>query len=153
MWSSVQTIKDRQWISALTSGRERQHGRVGQADDLQSYRQAAGAPREGYRNCRLAATSFRPTSRSPRVRLDPRTGFFNLLDYVVGHDAGRVLIPMIVAGQIVGGVIDGIGDALYSEIAYDENGQFLTGSLADYLVATAADLPRAHRASGNAARH
>jgi aerobic carbon-monoxide dehydrogenase large subunit len=51
-----------------------------------------------------------------RVRLDPRTGFFKLLDYVVGPDAGRALNPMIVAGQIVGGVIDGIGGALYSEI-------------------------------------
>ena len=77
-----------------------------------------------------------------RVRLDPRTGFFRLIDYVVGHDAGRALNPIIVAGQIVGGVVDGIGGALYSEIAYDENGQLLTGSLADYLVATAPDLPR-----------
>jgi CO/xanthine dehydrogenase Mo-binding subunit len=77
-----------------------------------------------------------------RVRLYPRTGFFKLLDYVVGHDAGSALNPMIVAGQIVGGAIDGIGGALYSEIAYDENGQLLTGSLADYLVATAPDLPR-----------
>jgi aerobic carbon-monoxide dehydrogenase large subunit len=77
-----------------------------------------------------------------RVRLDPRTGFFKLLDYVVGHDAGRAFNPMIVAGQIIGGVIDGIGGAHYSEIAYDGNGQLLTGSLADYLVATAPDLPR-----------
>jgi carbon-monoxide dehydrogenase large subunit len=77
-----------------------------------------------------------------RVRLDPRTGFFKLVDYIVGHDAGRSLNPMIVAGQIVGGVIDGIGGALYSEIAYDETGQLLTGSLADYLVAIAPDLPR-----------
>jgi carbon-monoxide dehydrogenase large subunit len=77
-----------------------------------------------------------------RVGLDPRTGFFRLLDYVVGHDGGRSLNPMIVAGQIVGGVVDGIGGALYSEIVYDENGQPLTGSLADYLVATAPEIPR-----------
>jgi 2-furoyl-CoA dehydrogenase large subunit len=77
-----------------------------------------------------------------RVGLDPRTGFFRLLDYVVAHDGGRSLNPVIVAGQIVGGVIDGIGGALYSEIVYDENGQPLTGSLADYLVATAPELPR-----------
>jgi carbon-monoxide dehydrogenase large subunit len=77
-----------------------------------------------------------------RVRLDPRTGFYKLLDYVVGHDAGQPLNPMIVEGQIVGGVIDGIGGAMFSGIGYDENGQLLTGSLADYLVATAPDLPR-----------
>ena len=77
-----------------------------------------------------------------RVALDPRTGFFRLLDYVVGHDAGRALNPIIVAGQIVGGVVDGIGGALFSEVVYDEDGQLLTGSLADYLVATAPELPR-----------
>jgi carbon-monoxide dehydrogenase large subunit len=77
-----------------------------------------------------------------KVRLDPRTGVFTLLDYVVAHDAGRSLNPMIVEGQIVGGVCDGIGGALFSEIVYDENGQLLTGSLADYLVATAPEIPR-----------
>jgi aerobic carbon-monoxide dehydrogenase large subunit len=77
-----------------------------------------------------------------RVKVDPQTGFYKLLDYVVGHDAGRALNPMIVEGQIVGGVVDGIGGAMFSGIEYDENGQLLTGSLADYLVATAPDLPR-----------
>lgn len=77
-----------------------------------------------------------------RVKLNPRTGFFQILDYLVAHDAGRELNPMIVRGQIVGGVVDGIGGALFSEIEYDENGQLLTGSLADYAVATAPDVPR-----------
>ncbi len=76
-----------------------------------------------------------------KVRLDPRTGFFKLLDYVVSHDAGRSLNAMIVEGQVVGGVVDGIGGAMFSEIVYDESGQLLTGSLADYLVATAPEIP------------
>lgn len=77
-----------------------------------------------------------------RVSLDPRTGFFKLLDYIVSHDCGRELNPIIVAGQVVGGVVDGIGGAVLSEINYDEHGQPLAGSLADYLVATAPELPR-----------
>jgi len=77
-----------------------------------------------------------------KVKVDPRTGFFSLLDYVVGHDAGRALNPIIVEGQIVGGVVDGIGGALFSELVYDEEGQLLTGSLADYLLATAPEIPR-----------
>jgi carbon-monoxide dehydrogenase large subunit len=77
-----------------------------------------------------------------KVRLDPRTGFFRLLDYVVAHDAGRALNPIIVQGQIVGGVADGIGGALFSEMIYDPEGQLLTGSLADYLVVTAPEVPR-----------
>ena len=77
-----------------------------------------------------------------KVKLDPRTGFFSLLDYVVSHDAGRSLNPVIVEGQIVGGIVDGIGGALFSEMVYDAEGQLLTGSLADYLVATAPEIPR-----------
>lgn len=77
-----------------------------------------------------------------QVSLDPRTGFFTVKDYLVAHDAGRVLNAMIVDGQIVGGAVDGIGGALFSELLYDGQGQLLTGSLADYLVATAPDVPR-----------
>jgi carbon-monoxide dehydrogenase large subunit len=77
-----------------------------------------------------------------RVRLDPRTGFFRVLDYLVVHDAGRTLNRMIVDGQMAGGVADGIGGAMFSEIVYDNEGQLLTGSLADYLVATAPEVPR-----------
>jgi aerobic carbon-monoxide dehydrogenase large subunit len=77
-----------------------------------------------------------------KVRLDPRTGLFRIEDYVVIHDAGRALNRMIVDGQIIGGVADGIGGATLSEMVYDEDGQPLTGSLADYLVATATEIPR-----------
>lgn len=77
-----------------------------------------------------------------KVRLDPRTGFFDILDYFVTHDSGRALNAMIVDGQIVGAVADGIGGATLSEMIYDTEGQPLTGSLADYLVATAPEIPR-----------
>lgn len=77
-----------------------------------------------------------------KVKVDPRTGFFILLDYLVSHDAGRSLNAMIVEGQVVGGVVDGIGGAMFSEVVYDGDAQLLTGSLADYLVATAPEVPR-----------
>jgi carbon-monoxide dehydrogenase large subunit len=77
-----------------------------------------------------------------KVRLDPRSGFFRILDYVVTHDAGRALNRMIVDGQVVGAVADGIGGAMFSEMVYNEEGQPLTGSLADYLVAMAPEIPR-----------
>ncbi|HEY7244246.1 MAG TPA: xanthine dehydrogenase family protein molybdopterin-binding subunit [Xanthobacteraceae bacterium] len=76
-----------------------------------------------------------------KIRLDPETGFFRIQDYLVTHDAGRALNRMIVDGQVVGGVGDGIGGAVLSEMIYDPNGQPLTGSLADYLVATAPEIP------------
>ncbi|MEA2944503.1 MAG: aerobic carbon-monoxide dehydrogenase large subunit [Bradyrhizobium sp.] len=77
-----------------------------------------------------------------KVRVEPRTGFFTIVDYLVAHDAGRSMNKMIVDGQVVGGAVDGIGGALFSELIYDEDGQLLTGSLADYLVATASEVPR-----------
>ncbi len=77
-----------------------------------------------------------------KIRLDPRTGLFRIEDYLVVHDAGRALNRMIVDGQIVGAVADGIGGAMFSEMVYDAEGQPLTSSLADYLVATAPEVPR-----------
>jgi len=77
-----------------------------------------------------------------KIRLDPSIGFFSLVDYLVVHDAGRALNRMIVEGQVAGGVADGIGGAMLSEMVYDAQGQPLAGSLADYLVATASEIPR-----------
>jgi aerobic carbon-monoxide dehydrogenase large subunit len=76
-----------------------------------------------------------------KVRVDPSTGRVRVLDYVVTHDAGRALNRMIVDGQVIGAVADGIGGAMFSEVIYDADGQLLTASLADYLVAAAPEIP------------
>jgi carbon-monoxide dehydrogenase large subunit len=81
-------------------------------------------------------------AQAARVALDTRTGFFRILDYYAMHDAGRILHPVLMDGQMVGGAVDGIGGAMLSEIVYSDDGQLLTGSLADYLVITAAEAPR-----------
>jgi aerobic carbon-monoxide dehydrogenase large subunit len=75
------------------------------------------------------------------VAVDPETGFIELLDFSVAEDCGTMVNPMIVEGQIRGGVVQGIGTALYEEIPYDEAGQPLAGTLADYLLPGAAELP------------
>lgn len=77
-----------------------------------------------------------------RVELDPRTGFLRIIDYAIVHDAGRALNPVIVEGQIVGGAVEGMGNALFSEIVYDGSAQLVTGTLMDYLVMTAPVAPR-----------
>jgi len=77
-----------------------------------------------------------------RVAVDRRTGACRLLDYVVAHDAGRLLNPMIVDGQVHGGVVEGIGGALLAELVHDEAGQLVSGTLMDYLLPVAAGLPR-----------
>jgi len=75
------------------------------------------------------------------VAVDPMTGMIELLDFAVAEDCGTMINPMIVEGQVRGGVVQGIGTALYEEIPYDEQGQPLAGTLADYLVPGAAELP------------
>ena len=75
------------------------------------------------------------------VQIDPETGFVRVLGYIVVHDCGKVINPMIVDGQIHGGVAHGIGDCLYENIIYDEDGQLLTTSYLTYLVPTATEVP------------
>jgi carbon-monoxide dehydrogenase large subunit len=75
------------------------------------------------------------------VEVDVETGMVQLLRYVVSHDCGRVINPMIVDGQIAGGVTQGIGGGLYEELRYDDAGQFLSGSLMDYLLPTTVEVP------------
>jgi carbon-monoxide dehydrogenase large subunit len=75
------------------------------------------------------------------VSVDLRTGLVRVLRYAVAHDSGRVINPQIVDGQIVGGVMQGIGYALYERMVYDEDGQLLTGSFMDYTLPTAAEAP------------
>ena len=75
------------------------------------------------------------------VEVDPETFEVKILSYTTVHDAGRILNPMIVEGQIYGAAVHGIGGALYEELSYDRDGQLLTGSLLDYLCPTAAESP------------
>ena len=76
------------------------------------------------------------------VEIDIATGHVTLTRYVVVHDCGRMINPMMVEGQILGGVVHGIGATLYEWMQYDSNGQPLTANYADYLLPTADVIPR-----------
>ena len=75
------------------------------------------------------------------VEVDPETAQVVIKRYVVVHDCGRVINPMIVEGQIHGGVAHGIGNAFYEQLVYDDEGQLLNASFMDYLLPTAGDVP------------
>jgi len=76
------------------------------------------------------------------VEVDPETMIPSIQKYVVVHDCGTVINPMIVEGQVLGGVAQGIGNAFYEQLAFDAEGQLLNATLADYLLPTALDVPR-----------
>lgn len=75
------------------------------------------------------------------VEVDPETGLVELHRYVSVDDVGNVINPMIVDGQLHGGIAHGVGQALWEEVAYDENGQLLSGSLMEYALPKADQLP------------
>ena len=81
-------------------------------------------------------------AHAAHVAVDPRTGEVKLLDYVAVENCGRAINPLLVKGQLVGAVVQGLGGAFMEHLAYDGQAQLLTGSLADYLVPTAADFPQ-----------
>jgi carbon-monoxide dehydrogenase large subunit len=75
------------------------------------------------------------------VEVDPGTGGVRLLKYAIAYDVGRAVNPMIVHGQLVGALAQGIGGALFEELVYDEEGQLLTSTFMDYLMPTAMEMP------------
>jgi CO/xanthine dehydrogenase Mo-binding subunit len=76
-----------------------------------------------------------------QLRLDAETGGIAIERYVVAYDVGRAVNPMLLKGQLVGGVAQGIGGAIYEEFRYDENGEPLAVTFADYLLPTAREVP------------
>ena len=76
------------------------------------------------------------------MEVDRATGEMRILKYVCVEDAGRVIHPQIVDGQIAGSIAQGIGGALYEHLVYDEAGNLSTGTLLDYLMPTCARDPR-----------
>jgi CO/xanthine dehydrogenase Mo-binding subunit len=76
------------------------------------------------------------------IEMDPETMMPTVLKYVIVHDCGEVINPLILDGQIHGGVAQGIGNAFYEKLAFSSEGQLLSGSFMDYLLPTALEVPR-----------
>src|SRR5207302_9147326 len=80
-------------------------------------------------------------AHAAHVAVDPKTGHVELLDYVAVEDVGRIINPLTLHGQCVGAIVQGLGGTFLEQFVYDQDGQLLTGSLADYLMPTASDFP------------
>lgn len=89
-----------------------------------------------------ARGSFAGGCHAAIIEVDRSTGALRVDRYVVVHDCGTVINPMILDGQIQGGVAQGIGGAFYEKLVYDEDGQLLTQTFMDYLLPTAAEVPK-----------
>ena len=113
---------------------------AGQSVHLSLQRDGADFEATVYR--RVPTVTYASAVHVALVQVDVETGMVQIRRYVVAHDCGRIINPMIVDGQIAGGVAQGIGGGLYEELVYNADGQFLSGSLIDYLLPTAVEVPR-----------
>jgi aerobic carbon-monoxide dehydrogenase large subunit len=95
---------------------------------------------EGYKTTQDTGT-FSYACHAVKVRVDLDLGHTELLDYVIVEDAGTMINPMIVDGQVLGGAVQGIGTALFEEMPFDGSGQPLASTLADYHLPVAGDIP------------
>ncbi|MDB5510127.1 MAG: Carbon-monoxide dehydrogenase [Hyphomicrobiales bacterium] len=80
-------------------------------------------------------------TQAAHVSVDPGTGHVQVHDYLSVEDVGRMINPLTLHGQAIGGIVQGLGGTFLEHLIYDEHGQLLTGSLADYLMPTASDFP------------
>jgi aerobic carbon-monoxide dehydrogenase large subunit len=80
-------------------------------------------------------------SHVAHVAVDPRSGHVEVIDYVSTEDAGRIINPLTLHGQAIGAIVQGLGGTFLEDLVYDENGQLLTATFADYLMPLATDFP------------
>jgi len=96
---------------------------------------------EASENVVLGASTYSGGTAVAEVEVDADTGGVTIRNYVLVHDCGRIINPMTVDGQAIGGTAHGIGNALFEWMMYDENGQPLTTNLSDYMLVTATEMP------------
>ena len=88
-----------------------------------------------------APSAFPNGAHVAEVEIDPDTGWVEVVKYTMVNDFGTVINPLLVEGQSHGGVVQGIGQALFERVVYSEDGQLLTGSFTDYALPRAVDTP------------
>ncbi len=139
----------------LEDGRVRVRGAPGRGLTLGEVATLASTPRPGYAmpsgmdpGLEAAAyvsvpqSTYSSGAHAAVVEVDPETGAVRILRYVAVDDCGTIINPMIVEGQVHGGIAHGIGNALLEEVVYDGAGQLTTGTLMDYALPRADDVPR-----------
>jgi len=109
---------------------------------------AAAAPdeaaRTGIGDVQQAEATYPNGTHICELEVDPSTGICELVKWTAIDDFGVTVNPLLLTGQVIGGVVQGIGQCLHERVVYDETGQLLTGSLMDYQLPRAADLPPIH---------
>ena len=104
-----------------------------------SFAEFAGVSADGVFSSSKRTYSY--GAHAAHVAVDPSTGEIEVLDYVAVEDVGRIINPATLHGQTLGAIMQGLGGTLLEHLIYDENGQLVTSTLADYLLPTADNFP------------
>jgi carbon-monoxide dehydrogenase large subunit len=139
---------------SLEDGRIAVRGAPGRGLSLAEVAAIATAPRPGYAlpggmdpgleasgYVHVPQSTYSSGAHAAVVEVDPETGTVRILRYVAVDDCGTMINPMVVEGQVHGGIAHGIGNALLEEVVYDAAGQLVTGTLMDYALPRASDVP------------
>jgi len=129
------------WAHISNSNKAMEIGALARAAYHQSYRFAGMSPGLHENAVYDPGGTFSNACHIAIVEVDVETGGVTIERFLVAEDAGVLINPMIVDGQIAGGVAQGIANALFEEVIYDETGNLLTASFADYLIPTSAEIP------------
>jgi carbon-monoxide dehydrogenase large subunit len=138
----------------LEDGRIAVRGTPGRGLALGEVAAIATAPRPGYAlpggmdpgleasgYVHVPQSTYSSGAHAAVVEVDPETGTVRILRYAAVDDCGTMINPMVVEGQVHGGIAHGIGNALFEEVVYDAAGQLMTGTLMDYALPRASDVP------------
>ena len=109
-----------------------------------SYGKLSDEPVEAEGRCKSGKYTYSYGSLAAHVAVDPKTGQVDIVEIASTKDVGRMINPATLNGQSVGSIVQGLGSTLLEHLVYDQNGQLLTGTLADYLLPTADDFPNIH---------
>jgi len=106
------------------------------------WKELAGQDLHGSGTFKHKKNTYAYGAQAVQVAINPHTGQVEIVDCVCVEDVGRIVNPLILQGQVIGAMVQGLGGVLLEELRYDENGQLLVGSHADYLLPSAMDVPK-----------
>jgi carbon-monoxide dehydrogenase large subunit len=109
-----------------------------------SLAEVAGEGLSGDGSFKNSTPTYTYGTAAAHVAVDLNTGHVKVIDYVVVDDVGRIINPLTLHGQVMGAAVQGLGSVFSEDLPYDENGQLLVGSLADYVIPVATDYPHVH---------
>ena len=113
----------------------------GPNDTSVAWSDLAGEGLQGFGTFKHKKNTYSYGTQAIQVAVNPNTGHVQIVDYICAEDVGRIVNPLTLKGQVIGAMVQGLGGVLLEHLIYDDDGQLLVGSHADYLLPSVMDFP------------